>query len=295
MDANSYKDMKRGIEWNVTKQTKFSLSIHEPNDIPEVRGWNNNIMKARAGQITTIGIVQSQLKTDNAAREIEPTKRKCRFHDENDNLLSVKWYSKVNCLVDCNMKFAETICGCRPWDYPLSSKENETNQESPIKICDYFGSSCFNMKLEDNRASQCNKKCVPGCEEISYRFIINEKPIDPNNGICNYHGRPETILELQIKSHILSQFSETNQYADINYVSSTPPERRTINLMRDILSNTNVSYFSDAEHAFEMDCQEKIKSDIAAVIVTMSSPKFTRMIRTPKATIFEKISAFGKV
>ena len=101
-------------------------------------------------------------------------------------------------------------------------------------------------------------------------------------------------MELQIKNHILSQFSETNKFGDMNYVASTPPERWAINLMRDILSNTNVSYFSDAEHAFERDCHEKIKSDIAAVMVTMNSPKFNRMIRTRKATIFEKISALGK-
>ena len=296
MDANSYKDMKRGIKWNSTKETKFSLSVHEPHDIPDVRGWNNNIMKAKAGQITTIGILQSQLKTEDAAREIEPTRRRCRFHDETDNLLSVKHYSKLNCLWDCNMKFAETICGCRPWDYHSSSQENETNQDTPIRICDFFGSSCFHMVLEDNfENNQCNEKCIPGCEEISFAFFINEKPIDPKNRICNLHEKPETMLELEIKKHIVSQFSEANQYEDMNYVAGTPPERRTMNLMRDILLNTNVSYFSDTEHAFKRDCQEKIKSDVAAVIVTMISPKFNRMLRTRKATIFEKLSAFGKL
>jgi hypothetical protein len=223
-------------------------------------------------------------------------KRKCRFNDENDDLLSVKYYTKVNCIVDCKMNYAEKICGCRPWDYPTSSpQENDTMPESQARICDYFGSSCFNMALEDNEETQCNKKCISSCQEINYELSIHKEPIDPKNRICNFNGKPETMLELQIRKHILSQLSETNQNGDANYVPSTPPERRTLNLLRDVLSISNVSYFSDAEHAFEMDCQEKIKSDIAAVIVTMSSPTFTRMIRTPKATIFEKISAFGKL
>ena len=290
IDGNSYKDLKSGMEWNNTRKTKFSISIHEPHDIPEVRGWNNEIMVAPTGKITTIKIIQSQLKTADSAREVEVTKRKCRFHDEHDDLHSVKWHSKVNCLFDCNVKFAEKRCGCRPWDYPITSQESKASAENPTRICEFFGSSCFNMALEDNVASQCNKKCVPGCEEINYGFFITEKTIDAEKRICKFHSNPETILERQIKSHILAQFNET-----MGFVSSTPPESRTMNLLRDVLSNSTVSYFVDAEQAFERDCEQKIKSDIAVVVISMSSPKFNRMIRTPKATFFEKVSAFGKI
>jgi hypothetical protein len=290
IDGNSYEDLKRGMEWNNTRKTKFSISIHEPHDIPEVRGWNNEMMVAPTGKITTIQIIQSQVKTDDSAREIEVKQRKCRFHDENDDLSLVKRHSKVNCLFDCNVKFAEKRCGCRPWDYPITSQGSEDSAESRHRICEYFGSSCFNMALEDNVASQCNKKCVPGCEEINYGFFVTEKPIDPEKRICKLNGKPETNLEIQIKNHILAQFNETN-----GFVSSAPPERRTMNLMRDILSNSTISYFVDAEQAFERDCEQKIKSDIAAVVISMSSPKFNRMIRTPKATFFEKVSSFGKI
>ena len=285
MDGNSYKDLKRGIEWNITKEATFGITIHEPHDIPDVRGWYNKILLAPAGQITTIEVIHSKLETDESARDIEPSKRKCRFHDENENLISVKWYSKVNCLMDCNMKFAEQLCGCRPWDYPTASEANETS----TRICDFFGSTCFNMALEDNVASQCNKECITGCNEINYRFSINREPIDPAKRICELNAIPKTILEREIKNHVLSQFNETN-----NFVSSTPPGRRVINLLRDVLSNRNVSFHSNAEQAYSSDCKGKLNSDIAVVVVKMGSPKFNKMITNPKVSLLDKLSAFGK-
>ena len=289
MDGNLYKDLKRGIEWNITKETNFDIAIHEPHDIPDVRGWYNEILVAPAGQITTIKIKHSQLTTDESARSIEPTRRNCRFADENENLISIKWYSKVNCLMDCNMKFAEQLCGCRPWDYPTASQANETSTDPPSKICDFFGNTCFNMALEDNVASQCNKKCIPGCNEINYGVSIIREPIDPANRICELHAKPKTILEREIKNHMLSQFNET-----INFVSSVPPGRRELNLLRDVLSQTNASFYSDAEEAFSRNCQGKLNADIAVVVVRMSSPKFNRMVKSPKVTLVDKLSAFGK-
>ena len=291
MDGNSYKDLKRGMDWNSSSNTEFNIAIHSPNNIADIRGWYSKMITVPTGYTTKITIKLSQLKSDESTRGIDAKKRGCKFPDENIELSSVKWYSKVNCLLDCNMEFAENICGCRPWDYPTSDQLNKTSEEHQVRICDFYGSSCFNRALQENMAPHCDSQCIPDCDTIGYSMYIDKEPLDPKKRICNYLDEPFTILEFQIKKYIRSLFSENNWYGD---VYDSPPERRMMNLMKDILLKNNESYHSNEKQAFERDCTEKLESDIAAVVVSIDSPTFSRMVKSVKATTFDKLATFGK-
>lgn len=119
------------------------------------------MINAPTGYITKIDIKFSRLHSDEPIRDIYVQKRGCRFPNENTEVSSIKWYSKISCLFDCNMEFAENMCGCRPWDYPSSGQKNKAPM---TRVCDLFGNSCFNRALQENTASHCDKKCVPGCD-----------------------------------------------------------------------------------------------------------------------------------
>ena len=121
-----------------------------------------------------------------------------RFTDENGELSSVKLYSKINCLLDCNMKYAENICGCRPWDYPTSEHGSKTSTRNQLRICDFYGSSCFNRALQQNLKSKCDSKCVPNCDEIDYSVVIEVEPIDPKKRICSYFDESKSITIMEL-------------------------------------------------------------------------------------------------
>ena len=127
-----------------------------------------------------------------------------------------------------------------------------------------------------------------------YSMYIDILPLDPKKSICNYIGEPVSTLEFQVKKHVRSLFSERNWYGDGHNDFSSPPERRMMNLMKDILIGANESYYIDEKPAFERDCTAKLESDVAVVIVSITSPTFSRMIKSVKATTFDKLAVFGK-
>ena len=150
IDGNRYKDLKRGIDWMKPSFSKFHLAIHQPNETGDIRGWSNKIINVPSGQITTIRINLSEQKSKESIRHLPIEKRGCRFSDESEILSSFKLYSKINCLLDCKMKIAESFCGCRPWDYPNPTDESKSTGPP---ICDYYGNSCFNSILANIQIS----------------------------------------------------------------------------------------------------------------------------------------------
>ena len=199
IDGNQYKNLKRGMFWNVTLNKKFKIGIHSPQEIADVRGWDQKMISASAGHITEIKIKLSEQKSERLIEEVPILNRKCRFQDENENLASIKWYSKVNCLLDCKMKVAADACGCRPWDYPHTNVYDNDEPETRRKICDFFGNSCFNKILRQDVTHTCGTNCLPSCNTISYSIDISKTPIDPQRRICDTEVDPESNLELNIK------------------------------------------------------------------------------------------------
>ena len=286
IDRSVYKDMKRGVKWNQPTTGELKLSIHSPQDVADIRGWINEIITAPTGFITTIKIRPSTIVSEDSVRNIDVEKRKCRFSDENEELTSFKWYSRINCLLDCNSDYAENICGCRPWDYPQATEHKDTAEEKK-RICDFFGNTCFNMILENNKADSCEKKCVPDCDEVSYAITINVYPINDAT-ICDVNNDPTTLLEFQMRQHIMSLYSRDPDWTKNNYISNYSPDQRLINLIQDVLTNN-----SETER-FKNDCKAKLNSDIAAVDVSIVSPKYSSINKSVKATWFDKLAVFGK-
>ena len=296
VDGNSYKDLKRGTDWTASSNTIFNLGIHSSKDVADIRGWMDRIIKIPSGYITKVSIKQLEIKADDTLRSLDMKHRGCRFTEETDDLTSIKSYSKVNCFFDCKMNEAEKLCGCRPWDYPTSSNNNDSLTTDKIKICDFYGSSCFNNFLQQNKKSDCQKKCTPNCDQISYSISIDKEPIDPEKRICGYFGNPSNVLESEVKKYILSQLMRDEKYGhNAAFIASSPPERRVMSLLKDILLKSNDTYYyGDEKGAYEKDCEAKIKSDVAVVVVSIDSPTFTRMVKSAKVSFFDKLAILGK-
>ena len=294
VDGNSYKDLRRGKDWQISPNTVFNLGIHSTHDTADIRGWFNQILSIPTGYITKITVKQVEIKADETLRSIGKERRGCRFTEENEDLKSVKSYSKVNCLLDCKMEEAEQICGCRPWDYPSPNQIKNSSDNAHTRICDFYGASCFNKILQENKESKCHEKCVPNCDEINYSILIGKEPIDPGRRICNYLGSPTNALEFEIKKYMLSQFVELSPYGNNNgHLAASPPEKRILNLIKGILSKSNYSYYTDEKLAYEKDCEAKLNTDMAAVIISIDSPTFTRMVKSSKVSFFDKLAILG--
>ena len=321
VDGNKYKDLKRGTEWNEPSFNKFQLAVHSPNEIGDIRGWSNKIINVASGQITTIRINLSQQKSKESIRGIMIEKRGCKFPDENRGLSSIEWYSNVNCLLDCKMEIAEKVCNCRPLDYPTSVQHNNLTLGEKAPICDFNGNSCFNHILQKEVELKCKRKCVPDCDKTNFQIDISVTPLDPKKRICDLQLEPFTLLEHHIKHYVRSLFLEQNWFG-------FPPERRMMNIMKDILQRKteNDTYYGDEDvrmvarsvvtnmvkdeslkasknntkHfdeilAFKKDCAQKLEYDIAAVVVSIDSPTFSRTTKNVRVTFQGKLATIGKI
>ena len=299
IDGDSFKNLKRGSsEWNSSSYTEFRVGLHSPTDVADIRGWDSKIINVPTGFVTSIKVDLSEQKGDSSIRPVSVSKRGCKFNDENEDLSSIKWYSKINCFVDCKMDIGEKVCGCRPWDYPRKGQHNTIQTTDPVRICDFFGSSCFNKILSRNMEEKCKRRCSPECDKIGYKMVITKESLNLNNRICGFENQPYTNLEQNLKMYMLSQFWEDNiirfSNVDSGYaLASGPPEKRILNLMRDVLSSQNVSYYSDQKKAFERDCKEKLNSDIAVVIVSIDSPTFDKTTKRVQVTMIDKLGVLG--
>ena len=297
IDGNRYKDLKRGIEWNSMPHATMKLNIHNPHDIADIRGWRGDVINVPMGKITTVRISFAQLQSEQSVRDVDIEKRDCRFKEENDDMSSIDRYSKINCLFDCTMEFAEKRCGCRPWDYPTSNEKSKQNtSKNQLRICDFFGSSCYNNVLQGTSTSECQGKCISDCNEIKYSMSINFLPLDSDNGICGLIDNSNTNWELNIKSHLTSLFSDKKVHDSDASNLDGPPERWTMKLIKDALQtnvSSNEAYYIDETRAFQKDCKAKLQSDIAVVHVIIGSPTFTRMVKSVKVSTSEKVAIFG--
>lgn len=112
IDGDLFKNLKRGsLDWNRSSYTEFRVGLHSPTDIADIRGWDSKIINVPTGFITTIKVDLSEQEGDSSIRTVPVSKRGCKFNEENEDLWSIKWYSKINCFLDCKMDIAEKVCG----------------------------------------------------------------------------------------------------------------------------------------------------------------------------------------
>lgn len=296
IDGNRYNNLKRGKNWNVTSNDRIKIGIHSPEEVADIRGWNNKIIQVVTGHITTINIKPSQQKSEEDIRSLPVTHRKCRFEDEDHGLSSFKNYNEIHCLLDCKMNIAAKICGCRPWSYPGESEENAIPFGKDKRICDFFGNSCFDKILRQDLSRECGKDCVPGCNRISYSIDISKEPIDPKNRICRIYANTQTNLESIIKGYVLAvlERSDDSQIQNHNF---SQPEMLMMNKLKGILSTGNsIKNMNITRNVvLERDCQRKIENDLSIVVVSIDSPTFTRTTKRAKGTFFDKFAYIGRI
>ena len=105
----------------------------------------------------------------------------------------------------------------------------------------------------------------------------------------------KNILEYNIKTYIQSLY-KNGDGDNHDQFTNAPTESRLMNLMRGILAGSNSTKENNDSQIlrFEENCIEKIESDIAAVVVSIHSPTFTRTTKHLKATILDKLAYIGK-
>ena len=204
----------------------------------------------------------------------------------------MKKYTKTHCLLDCKMKFAEKACGCRPWDYPDVQSQNDTQFGMDSKLCDFFGSSCFDNILRQDFASGCERNCVPECNKVSYSIDISERPLDPEDRICGAHTAAYTHMESIIKDYVFSRL-QRNAGSNSENTYRTSPELFLMNKLKDILINDNST--TSGNIPLTLDCRRKLKNDIGVVVINIDSPTFSRTTKSQKATTLDKFAYLGNI
>ena len=284
IDTNRYNDLKRGIKWNQTAKSQVKLAVHSPLNIADIKGLG---VKIYPGYLTTIRVNMVELVSNNNIRGLDIGKRQCRFHDERENLEVANQYSTINCLFECSMNMAEDTCGCRPWDYPRPIKLKM--KSSNHRICDFFGSSCFNKMMKtDKTEEKCRKECESDCEEIKYSLSVDRSPLESDDYVCLVpatRDKTEKNVQKSIFYHIFGEAIAGNQ---ISWFQSTNSDR--INRMvQDALHNPNKT-----TGAVEY-CEKKVSSDISVVEVIINAPTVLRLVQSVKVSFVEKLANFGKL
>ena len=289
IDGNRYNNFKSGKNWTINSHEKIKIGIHSPEEIADIRGWYNKIINVATGHITTINVKPSQQQSEPSIINMPIKHRKCRFPRENEDFLSMKNYTQVHCLMDCKLKLAENICGCRPWDYPDKELQIKNDRVLFTKICDFFGKSCFDKILRQYRSLDCENKCVSDCNKISYSIDVSEKPLDPKSRICDMDIEPTTKMEAIIKDYVF-EVLERNGSLQLEKRLFAPPESSMMNQLKDILKRHDNK---TRKTIIEEDCKRKLENDISVVVVSIDSPTFSRTRKGVKATTLDKLAYVG--
>ena len=281
VDANRYKDLRRGLTFEEEVETDVKLTVHAPNLIADTKGTGVQIY---SGYKTTIRINVMQFFSTIDVKKIEISKRGCRFDDEIEDLNIFSNYSRINCLFECSMEWAETVCGCRPWDFPR--KKDRIPSKNDIPICDYFGSSCFHTRIQtDQGQKECVDKCTSDCNEIKYTISIEQNPLDPSKVCLESFGVTKKKFEIEntIWNHI---FGLEQQGSDILWKKKTAIDG-LIRIVQDAFLNPNKS-LSDIEY-----CKEKVAMDIGVVHIVVNSPTVLRLVQSIRVNSSDKLAIIG--
>ena len=292
VDTNRHADLKRGTHRTLTTDSSIQLGIHSPNDIADIKGSGIDI---HHGYETTIRINFQELYSDPRIQTLQSRKRQCMFDDENEGLKVFNWYSRVNCLYECNMDVVEEECGCRPWDYPSSI--NTSDSSTPSRICDYFGNTCFHalMSADDLGEKKCAQKCLPDCNEVKYSFSIEKSPLDLNT-ICHYSnedakmgafgdqrfGKRIKNMEESLKNHVYG------------FPQSPPRWDKTYPINKLMETLTNAMMHPNKTSSKLNQCSRRVMNDMAVINVIINNPTVLKLIQTNRVSLSDKVANFGR-
>lgn len=119
-----------------------------------------------------LSIKSKYITTSDNLRNLDPIRRQCFFSSER-RLRFFKFYTQLNCEVECLSNYTQLECGCVKFSMP------RTNQ---MKICGAASLMCYKKAretlfgediidgLKDKRARlfRENCMCLPACTSITY-------------------------------------------------------------------------------------------------------------------------------
>lgn len=88
----------------------FQVYFHSPSDVPD---YSHSSLKLSKSSHSFVQIVTHLSLTDDGLKSWTPEERGCYYLNE-------KWlrhnsvYSYINCYVECQVNYTETLCGCAP-------------------------------------------------------------------------------------------------------------------------------------------------------------------------------------
>ena len=107
------------------KPKKISVSLHNPREPADIRSKSFTIP---LGQSTTVYITPRAREIDESGGELTESQRNCRLDEDTDTLDIFSTYTRAACMFECKMKYSMEHCGCVPWNFPMSRK-NEVRTE----------------------------------------------------------------------------------------------------------------------------------------------------------------------
>ena len=122
----------------------------------------------KPGQESYVAITATSVISDEAVRDIEPSKRNCFFHDEHPLELH-RNYSQANCLFQCQVDYArnQMESKCIPWYLPALDEH--------LKMCDPWETQNFTKYFETVPDDQCSD-CLPDCISTIYDTEVSSAP-----------------------------------------------------------------------------------------------------------------------
>ena len=216
------------------------------------------------------------------------------FDNENEELKVFKWYSRVNCLYECNMDVVEKECGCRPWDYPSSINTSDASKQS--RICDYFGNTCFHALMNEDNVweKKCAEKCLPDCNEIKYSFSIEKSPLDLNS-ICHYSNEDAKMGAFgpQRPGKRIKNVEESLKNHVYGFPQSPPKWDKTYPINKLIETLTNAMTHPNKTSSMFDQCSRRVMNDMAVINIVINNPTVLKLIQTNRVSLSDKVANFG--
>ena len=165
---------------------EIQLKIHSPNVLANFFEDNalissTLILTLKEGYEYFIDVTPQVVSTTDAFKNMGFQQRKCKLSNEIPDGSIFKNYTMKNCQYECNIKKAETLCKCIPWDFMHNTQAKE---------CDLFGRTCFYNAMKNLTKSNqfyC-KDCIKECDHTTYETKITSKKEITKNEIAGGMG-----------------------------------------------------------------------------------------------------------
>ena len=165
MDQMDVRDLKKDTG---DVRLEFNQANQIPHIIEDANYRSSSSLKLKCGYEYVIDVQPKVIQTSLAFKEMNLEQRKCKLSHEVEETSIFKVYTQQNCRYECNVKEAESLCKCIPWDF--------INQNTLAKECDIFGRTCFFNVMENISKSNnfCNH-CIKECDYAIYDGIITQE------------------------------------------------------------------------------------------------------------------------